>query len=86
MAKIDYIRAFVLRGKIRRKVLIELTKGERTQVQIHQSTGVYRTHVRRALIELQSKGLIKCLNPKDRIYKIYVITGFGKKIIKNTQS
>lgn len=77
-----YLKAFVLRAKNRKIVLQKLKDGEKTQSQIHHETKLYRTHVRRTLLELQSKKLVKCLNPKDRIYKLYEITDLGKKVLE----
>lgn len=76
-----YLRAFLLRGKNRRLILEKFKDGEKTQAQLHKETGLYRTHVRRTLGELEERGLIKCLNPKDRIYKLYILTEKGKKIL-----
>jgi len=85
MAKEDYLRAFILRGKNRGAIINELSKGEKTQAQLHQITKMYRTHARRVLLELQKKGLVKCLNPDDRIYKLYVLTNLGLKIKKEIE-
>lgn len=80
MSKDIYIEAFVLRGKNRKQILECLKQGRKTQAQIHKETKLYRTHVRRVLLELINKKLVKCLNPKDRIYKMYELTKSGKEI------
>ena len=59
-----------------------LFTGIKTQAEIHKLTKMYRTHARRSINELISKGLVNCLNPRDRIYKLYVLTPIGKRIIK----
>ncbi len=82
MATSDYLRAFILRGKNRLLVLKTLRDGEKTQAQLHHETGLYRSHVTRTLSELKGKGLVKCLNPKDRIYKLYVLTEKGQALLK----
>ena len=79
-----YLTAFVLRAKNRKPILEQLAKSNKTQAELHQLTGMYRTHVRRTLNELIEKKLVKCLNPKDRIYKIYAITALGKNVLKST--
>ena len=81
MSKDIYVEAFVLCGKNRKQVLECLKQGRKTQAQIHKETKLYRTHVRRVLLELISKKLVKCLNPKDRIYKMYELTTSGKKVV-----
>ena len=81
MKKDIYLEAFILRGKNRKQILECLKQGRKTQAQLHQQTKLYRTHVRRVLIELINKKLVKCLNPKDRIYKLYELTKLGERII-----
>lgn len=76
-----YLVAFVKRAKNRLKILKLLSEREKTQAELHQQSKMYRTHVRRTLIELQEKKLVKCLNPKDRIYKLYITTKKGNEII-----
>ncbi len=83
MAKNDYLRAFILRGKNRILILKKLKGEEKTQAQLFHETKLYRSHVKRTLLELEEKYLVKCLNPKDRIYKIYVLTSKGKNLIKH---
>ncbi len=83
MSQDVYLEAFILRGKNRRQVLKCLKYGRKTQAQIHKETGLYRTHVRRVLLELIHKKLVKCLNPKDRIYKLYELTSTGRKYLAN---
>ena len=77
-----YTFTFVKRGQNRQKILELLSGKEKTQAQLHHESGMYRTHVRRTLLELQEKRLITCLNPKDRIYKLYRITSLGKQILQ----
>ena len=78
-----YDITFIKRGKNRMEILKLLEKGEKTQAQLHKESGIYRTHVRRTLLELEEKGFVKCLNPKDRIYKLYGLTEKGNKVFKN---
>jgi predicted transcriptional regulator len=76
-----YLITFVKRARNRKKILESLANKEKTQAELHHETGMYRTHVRRSLIELEEKKLVKCLNPKDRIYKLYKITKTGKEVL-----
>ena len=76
-----YLITFVKRAKNRMKILQLLKDKEKTQAGLHHESGLYRTHVRRSLMELEEKKLVKCLNPKDRIYKIYKITKQGKEVL-----
>ena len=76
-----YTITFVKRGKNRRTIFELLNNGTKTQAELHKESGLYRTHVRRCLVELEAKGLVKCLNPKDRIHKLYQLTAKGKAVI-----
>jgi len=62
-----------------------LAEKKKSQAELHHESRMYRTHVRRTLIELQKRKLVKCLNPKDRIYKIYQITNLGKEVLEEIQ-
>ena len=77
-----YLVTFVKRAKNRLKLLDLLSDKEKTQAELHHQSKMYRTHVRRTLLELQERALVKCLNPKDRLHKLYVITNKGKEILE----
>ena len=77
-----YLVAFIKRAKNRNAILQLLAEKKKTQAELHHESKMYRTHVRRTLIELQKRKLVKCLNPKDRIYKIYQITNLGKEVLE----
>lgn len=71
-----------MRSKNRKAILKSLESRTKTQAELHKITKMYRTHVRRSLNELIDKRLVVCLNPKDRIFKLYEITQKGKRILK----
>jgi DNA-binding IclR family transcriptional regulator len=81
-----YLVTFVKRGKNRLKILKLLAGKEKTQAELHKESGMYRTHVRRTLLELQEKDLVKCLNPRDRIYKLYKVTTKGNGVLRKLKS
>jgi len=81
-----YLIAFVKRAGNRRTILKLLAEKEKTQAELHHESGMYRTHVRRTLLELEKKKLVKCLNPKDRIYKIYRLTVRGRDTLKSIEN
>ena len=81
-----YLIAFVKRAKNRCVILKLLANKEKTQAELHHESDLYRTHVRRTLLELQKKKLVKCLNPKDRIYKMYQLTSLGKEVLEKIQN
>ncbi|MEK6938480.1 MAG: hypothetical protein AABX04_05525 [Nanoarchaeota archaeon] len=80
-----YLVTFIKRAKNRKTILKLLSDHEKTQAELHHKSGLYRTHVRRTLLELEEKKLVKCLNPKDRICKLYKITKMGKEILKKSE-
>lgn len=81
-----YLFTFVKRANNRSKILHLLSSEEKTQAQLHHESKLYRTHVRRTLLELQEKKLVKCLNPKDRIYKLYKVTAIGKEVLNKIEN
>ena len=54
--------------------------GQAIPAQIEKETGMYKSHVSRALKELQEIKVTKCTNPDDRNYKFYILTIEGKKL------
>jgi predicted transcriptional regulator len=77
--------AFVLRAKNRVKVLESLKGEQLISKQIEQSTGMYKSHVNRALKELLARGLVICSNPSDRSFKFYKLTQKGSRILNKTK-
>ena len=77
--------SFVSRSKQRKKILSMLLKPT-TPSEIARKTGLYPTHVSRALREFIEKGLVKCLTPKERVGRLYRITKKGKDILKNIEN
>ncbi len=71
--------SFVLRGKNRVKILTALKEGRKISAQIEKETGMYKSHVSRALKELLAKEMIRCVNPTDRNFKFYELTREGKQ-------
>ncbi len=72
--------SFVNRSQQRKKILSALEKPI-TPSQLSKETGLYLTHVSRALKELTEKGLAECLTPKERVEKYYRITALGKNVL-----
>lgn len=72
--------SFVSRGKVRKKVLINLDKPF-TPTQLSEKIKTHRSTVSRALLELEEKGLVKCITPKENMGRFYEITKQGIKII-----
>ena len=72
--------SFVVRGKIRRKVLENLII-PRTPTQLSQLIGSHRSTISRSIISLQKKGLVECITPDQSMGRYYQITNMGKDIL-----
>lgn len=73
--------SFVKRGKIRRQI-IKLLTVPKTPTEVAKEINAHREATSRAMIALQRKGLVKCLTPKERMYRLYGLTEKGKKVLK----
>ena len=61
---------FFKKGKIRKQVLDSLNT-PKTATEVAKELSLHRSSVSRVLIELEKKGLIKCLNPEDKSFRHY---------------
>ena len=73
--------SFIDRGK-HRKTILELLNKPKTPTKIKEETKLHFNTVSRAIIELEKKALIKCLNPTQKLSRFYQITKKGKEILK----
>ena len=76
-----YDVAFVMKGSLRRKILTNLEK-PKTAKNISKEFSKHIQSVSRALIQLEKKNFVKCLNPSDDRFRFYKITEKGKKVLK----
>ncbi len=85
--KVDYSSiSFLLRGKRRMKVLIALnTDKPKIPKQLAEECKISLSNVSNSLAELLEKSLIKCINPKDKLYRFYTITDKGKNVLKDLE-
>jgi DNA-binding MarR family transcriptional regulator len=72
--------SFVTRGKIRVTILSNLDK-PLTPTQLSEKIKTHRSTTSRTLLELEEKGLVKCITPNENMGRFYEITKQGKKII-----
>ena len=72
--------AWINRGSRRKSVLELLAKSERplSTNDVKKSLKIAISQASFTLKELSNKKLIECVNPKDKIGKLYVITKKGK--------
>jgi DNA-binding HxlR family transcriptional regulator len=80
MADYDLV-AWIRRGKIKPQILKSLQEA-RTPTDLKKIIGVHRESISRALLEMQEKGLVVCLNPKQPNFRYYQTTPKGKKLLK----
>jgi len=75
--------AWVKRGSRRQKTLELLNKASNplTINDIHEKSKIALSQASATIAELEKAKLIKCLNPQDKIGKLYIITEEGKEII-----
>ena len=71
------LAGFIVRSSYRKKVFVLFNNPIRPS-EIARKLGIRLTHITRELRELKKKGLIECLNPKERIGRFYQLTHKGK--------
>ena len=74
--------SFIVRGK-HRKIILKLLNNPKTPTQIKNETKLHFNTVSRTLIELEKKGVVKCLTPHQKLARFYQITDKGKKLLIN---
>lgn len=80
MPKVDWeLYAWVVRGSQRRKVLLAL-EGRMIPTQIKEKTKLALNNVSDTLRAFEEKGLAKCVNPKERVGRLYELTKKGQAI------
>jgi len=79
MVKWDLV-SFISRGK-RRKQILPLLKKPTTPTEIADKINVSVTHVSRTLKHLKEKGLVKCLTPEERVWKLYQLIKEGSEVL-----
>ena len=73
--------SFVSRGKIRKKVLENISEPI-TPTELSAKIKTHRSTTSRAILALEGRGLIKCLTPNEKLGRFYQISGKGKKVLK----
>ncbi|MEK6962973.1 MAG: hypothetical protein AABX70_01005 [Nanoarchaeota archaeon] len=83
MVNVDYLLGFILRGRTRKKVFLEISQHVRvTPAVLYIKTNIDRSHIRRSLLELLKTDLVRCTTPKAQTGKVYVLTDNGRKVKK----
>ena len=53
-----------------------------TPTQLSEKIKTHRSTTSRTLLELEEKGLVKCITPDETMGRFYEITNQGKKVLK----
>ncbi|MEN6552013.1 MAG: helix-turn-helix domain-containing protein [Methanobacterium sp.] len=72
--------SFVTRGKVRKAVFMIL-EIPRTPTQVSEMIGTHRSTTSRAILSLENKGLVECINPNDSMGRYYRVTELGMKVL-----
>lgn len=76
----DYNKlAYVLRGKNRKNIVLALDK-MKLPSQLKKRLKMEDSNVSRTLRDLKKIKIVKCLNPKQKMGKIYVLTPLGRQV------
>lgn len=74
------IISFVTRGKVRKAVFMILETPQ-TPTQVSEIIGTHRSTTSRAILSLENKGLVECVNPKDSMGRYYRVTELGLQVL-----
>lgn len=73
--------SYVIRGKVRYSILQILDK-PMTPTQIAHKLKNHRSTISRSLIDMEKKGIVKCVIPNVKLGRLYIITKSGKSILE----
>ena len=76
------LAGFIIRSSYRKKAFMMLENPIRPS-EIAKKLNIRLTHITRELRALKGHNLVECLNPKERIGRIYELTKKGKKLKKD---
>jgi predicted transcriptional regulator len=71
------LAGFIIRSTYRKRVFLLLDNPIRPS-EISKKLEIRLTHITRELRELKKRGLIECLNPSERVGRLYQLTHKGK--------
>lgn len=78
------LAGFVLRSEYRKKVFLKLEKPIMPS-KIAKELDIRLTHITRELRFLKERGLVECLNPKEKTGRLYQLTQKGKSLRKDME-
>lgn len=83
MQEIKKLIGFIVASKVRMKVLKTLNKyAPIRQTELAKKVKQKQQNVSKVLMDLEKEGLVECLTPDKKAWKVYDITELGKEIVK----
>ena len=73
--------SYIFSSSYRKRVLEKLDSPKMPSA-LSKELNINKTHISRSLSELQKKKMITCLTPNSSKARLYVITDYGKEILK----
>ncbi len=73
--------SFIISSEYRKKVLTAL-ENPKIPSKLSKELNINKAHISRALKELESRKIVKCLTPDSNKGKLYVISNYGREILK----
>lgn len=75
--------SFIISSDYREKVL-KILENPKMPSKISKELSIDKAHISKTLKDLEKEKLVKCLTPDSAKGKLYVITDYGKEILKET--
>ena len=72
--------SYVIASKTRKSITLRL-ENPRTPTFLAKDLDLNIANVSRAVTELENKGIVVCLTPKQKVGKIYSLTKKGKEVV-----
>lgn len=76
--------SYVIASKTRKAIILKLDT-PRTPTFLAKDLDLNLANISRAITELEDKGIVVCLTPKQKVGKIYSVTKKGKDIVSKIQ-
>lgn len=76
---------YIIRSPLSRRIAEVLEKDVLTPFQISKKTKMARSNVSTKLVELRKRNLVVCLNPEDKVGRLYKVTKYGQLVLKEAQ-
>ena len=73
--------SYIISSNYRKSILQNLTNPTMPS-KLSRELNINKTHISRGLNELEKKKMIECLTPRVTKGKLYMITDYGKEILK----